>query len=339
MGYITLNKNNFISSVKYYTNILQDINKICIALKDNAYGHGIEQIASLSSLCGIRHSMVRNNYEAKIVSNYDFDTILILYDYPTQTNNLYQNKNIIYAINDISKIPSFLPQTQVELKIDTGMSRNGILIDQINQAIELISKHDLKLFGVFTHFCCADEIDDKYTLQQEQKFQQAIKMIKQHITKPFRIHCANSTAVHQINNDLYDIARIGIGLYGYLYRYEAPLKPVMSLYANKISTRVLNKDDHIGYGAIFKAPCDNFKVSNYDIGYSDGFFRLNETKKATLPNGKQILGRVSMDSFTIEGDEEIVTLFDDVTQLALIHDTIYYEILTNLKSHLQRIIV
>ena len=335
MGYIKLDKKAFENNINYYANILQTKDKICIALKDNAYGHGLEQIGELCSIYGIKHSMVRDINEATKALQYNFDTILVLYDIPQKYDDRF-----IFSINDIDKIKWYPPYTKVELKLDTGMGRNGIQLQDIPYAIELIQKYNLELKGVFTHFCCADE-DDTKTAKQEKLFQKAIQEIKTLINTPFRVHCANSVGVHKVDNSLYDIARIGIGLYGYLDIKELSTKvtPILSLYAKKISTRVLKKGDTVNYGATFKAPYDNFIISNYDIGYSDGFFRLNERKTTTIQNGKKILGRVSMDSLSVEGEADEICLFDDATSLAILHDTIHYEILTNLKDRLPRVVV
>jgi len=338
MGYINLNKQNFFSNIDYCTNILGNKNKICIALKDNAYGHGLEQIAQLSASYGIKHCMVRDLAEANIANRFNFESILILYEQPKP--NQHYPSNFIFSINSLDNLAQIDTNINIELKIDTGMSRNGILVSQIKDSIKLIKDKNINLYGVFTHFCCADE-DETITYKQEQLFISSIKQIEQLYKKQFRKHCANSAAIHIINNKQYDIARVGIALYGYIdiEQYSTNLKPILSLHANKISTRILHKGDCINYGATYKVPYDNFTVSNYNIGYSDGYFRLNERKKATISNGKNILGRVSMDSLSVEGDDETICIFDDVTKLATIHDTIKYEILTNLKSNIPRYII
>jgi len=335
MATIYLNRKSFVHNASYYSNLLGDKKKLCIALKDNAYGHGIKQISQLSKEFGIKHCIVKNIHEANIANNYNFETILILYDIP-QTN---YPKNYYFAINDLSKIQLYNQNTNVELKIDTSMSRNGIEISQIKEAIELIQKYKLNLKGVFTHFCCADENNDT-TIKQEKLFEDVIIQIKKLIKTPFRIHCANSTGSHKVDNSKYDIARVGIGLYGYidLEQYKSNTKPVLSLYANKISTRTLKQGDGIGYGATYKVEKDNFTVSNYDIGYGDGFFRVNENQNAFIKDKRKILGRVSMDSLSIQGEDEEVCIFDDATHLAKVQNTIHYEILTHLNGNLNRVI-
>jgi len=336
MGYINLNKKSFFHNADYYTKLLGDKNKICIALKDNAYGHGIEPMCQLSQEFGIKHTMVRNTFEADIASEYGFETILIMYEIPTDK----YPENYIFSLNGLEDLKKSIEGIKIELKIDTGMSRNGINLSQIDEAVSFIKSKKLQLHGVFTHFSSADE-NDEITFNQEKLFLKAVSRIKSKIDTNFRIHCANSAGAHKVNNGLYDIARIGIGLYGYLDfdDMKDKVKPVLSFHGNKISTRVLNVGDVINYGATYAVPYDNFVVSNYDVGYGDGFFRLNERKKAFTTKNKEILGRVSMDSLSVEGDDTTICLFDNACALAEVHDTVHYEILTNIHADVPKYIV
>ena len=336
MGYINLNKNSFFHNADYYSKLLGSKDKICIALKDNAYGHGIEPMAQLSQEYGIKHTMVRNIAEANRASKYGFESILILYEIPTQQ----YPSNYIFSINSLDDLRNCIDNCKIELKIDTGMGRNGILPNEVESALEIITQKKLILNGIFTHFSCADE-NDKRTKEQEDLFLKTLEVIKTKTDKLFRIHCANSAGAHKVDNNLYDMARVGIGLYGYLDVDNTAdlVKPVLSLHAKKISTRILNTGDTINYGAIFVVPNDNFVVSNYDVGYSDGFFRLNERKKAKTSKNKEILGRVSMDSLSVEGDDKEICIFNNARKLANIHDTIHYEILTNLHASVPKFII
>ena len=80
-------------------------------------------------------------------------------------------------------------------------------------------------------------------------------------------------------------------------------------------------------------------VSTYDVGYGDGFFRLNGTAPFATPSGSKILGRVSMDNLSAEGKADELCLFDDVRTLAKHHGTITYEILVRLAPHIKKEIV
>lgn len=334
MAYIEINKKNFFNNLDYFSTLVGDKSKLSIALKDNAYGHGIEEIAYLCSQYGIKHVFVKNLYEANLAKKYKFESIQILYEVSTELVDF----NI--TINSLSDLNKVAETSSIELKIDTGMHRNGVLPFELQRALELIEQKDLNLVGVFSHFCCADE-DNEIVQSQEVIFWETIKKIKELYTKSFNIHIANTVGVHRIDNSKYDKARIGIGAYGYidLKAYQNYLKPVLSLYGEKISTRNLNIGEHIGYGSkAYVVRSNNFIVSNYDIGYGDGLFRLNEIKKSKILNGKEVLGRVSMDSFSLEGDDDIVCIFNDVSFLSEVHNTIVYEILVHLNPFIKRVI-
>jgi len=139
-----------------------------------------------------------------------------------------------------------------------------------------------------------------------------------------------------------DIVRVGIVAYGCLEMdrtLETPeLKAVLSVYAQKLSTRVLQKGEGAGYNAIEKAPKEML-VSNYDFGYADGFFR-SLSSKYTTPEGKKVFGRISMDNATFsECDEEELLIFNDAKKVARQAKTIAYEILVTLPSTMKRVVI
>lgn len=335
MGYIKLHKQNLFHNLEYFSNICGSKEKVCIALKDNAYSHGTKEIASMASEFGIKHVFVRTLDEANIAKEYGFETILVLYDIPkTKDDSFIIGTN---SLEDIKNVPN---GTKCELKIDSGMNRNGIVFEELQEAVKLIKEKELKVNGAFTHFCCSEE-PNEILKAQEAEFLRCVEELKKYIDYSFRIHCANSAGVFRVDMSKYDIARIGIGIYGYLdlEKQEKDLRPVLSLHAKRISTKNIQKGDHVGYGSeSFVAPKE-MTVSNYNIGYGDGLFRANANKHREIANGLAILGRVSMDSFSVESSEDEVCVFDNVKHLAKVHHTITYEILTNLKANIKRVIV
>ena len=80
-------------------------------------------------------------------------------------------------------------------------------------------------------------------------------------------------------------------------------------------------------------------VSTYDLGYGDGFLRLNERNSYTTPKGYKVLGRVSMDNLSLNTNDDEVCIFNDVNALAKTHDTITYEITTALNPNIKKEIV
>ena len=222
------------------------------------------------------------------------------------------------------------------------MHRNGISKNELKAAIDGICKQGLNLTGVYTHYRSADALSCEYFCQKMdfKKIKAEVKNTCEELLLPIpSFHSANSSGLFRDFNFEDDFARVGIASYGYLETdeiYEIPnLKPVLSLYANRISSKKLFFNEKIGYGGTYKAKKD-MDVSTYDIGYGDGFLRINENQKYITPEGYTVLGRVSMDNMSLDTTQDEICLFNEVKTLAKIHGTITYEILTSLKPNIQR---
>lgn len=337
MAWIEISKSNLFHNLDYFSSLVGGKEKLSIGLKDNAYGHGIEKIARLCVDYGITNVFVKNDFEALLIESFGFESIIIMHG--TGEVKYIGNKNVaVVSIEQLQKIEN---GSNIELKIDTGMHRNGILPNELDEAVLLIKNKSLNLIGVFTHLLSADENNERITAQ-ENCFQYSVKKITESIKSKFKVHCANTCGSHRVDVNKYDLFRIGLGIYGYIEieSFQKKLKPIMSLIASRISTRTISANETIGYGGSgFVNLFDEFTVSCYDIGYGDGFFRLNENKTYILDDGRSILGRVSMDSLSLEGSDESVTLFNNVYRLAKVHNTITYEILTALNPTLKRVVV
>jgi len=334
---IIINKSNYFHNLSVISKRANGKEKVAVVLKDNAYGHGLLEIAALASEFGITKAVVQNSAEALKVETF-FDDILILADKDTHTYS-HTFHITINEINDIFRLPK---NTNVHLKIDTGMHRNGILPNELKVAIDGLCKQGLNLTGVFTHHRSADELSCEYFCQKMdfKNVKAEVKKLCEELLLPLpNFHSTNSSGLFRDFNFDEDMTRVGIASYGYLETdeiYKIPnLKPVLSLYANRLSSRKLFLNEKVGYGGTFKAK-EEMMISNYDIGYGDGFFRINENQNYITPEGFKVLGRVSMDNLSLDSTKEEVCLFDDVRELSQIHGTITYEILTSLKPEIKR---
>ncbi len=339
MSYIKINSSNFFYNLNQISKQIGDKEKLFVVLKDNAYGHGIKEIAKLSQKFGIKKCAVKTTKEAIQIKEL-FEYTLILSDIP---NDKFSNIGI--AINDISSIKKIKKGSPVELKVDTGMHRNGISADDLEISLKMIQQRKLTLRGVYSHFRSADVLSSEY-FWQKKNFNEVKKRVKElcknlNLPLPY-FHSHNSAAIFRNNSFDDDYARSGISIYGYHYLpsplNQPVLKPILSLWADKLSSRELRKGQRVGYGGIFETKKD-INISTYDIGYGDGFFRYNGLGDLTVANSKKILGRVSMDSLSIESTKDKICIFSDATHLAKYFNTITYEIITNLSPHIQRIVI
>ena len=334
MSYCVINSKNFSHNIKVISEHISS-DKIAFVLKNNAYGHGLIEMAEMAQGNNIKHAVVINFDEAHKIKKY-FESILVLSGIPDKC----PPDNIYIAINDIRDISKIPSNTTVELKIDTGMHRNGILVEEFEEAINRINDVNLHLRGIFTHFSNAFEDDGSMEVQKKifDKIKNKIKPSMPQV----RFHCSSSPGIFRFNNADYDIVRLGIAMYGYVdlpNNIPKPnLKPILSLWSEKISERLVAKGESIGYGRKFKTKYD-MNISTYDIGYGNGFFRLDENKQFKISDGRDILGRVSMNNLALEGSDNKICIFNDVRELAEFHSTISYEILCRLDSGIDKRII
>lgn len=334
MAFITINRQNFYHNLNQIALKTGSIEKIAIVLKDNAYGHGLELMGRLASEFGIKHAVVRNSAEAVLIKQL-FETVLILGD------KIMKDEKYSFSINTLEDIKNAQRGAKVELKVDTGMHRNGIAPDEIDEAFELIKEHGLELVGVMTHYRSADELGSELFWQQKQ-FESIRKRVKDAGFKGVRVHSHNSAAILRMKHFDEDLVRVGIGAYGY---NELPnsfdkivLRPVMALHVKKVSCRVLKAGERIGYGGEYIAE-DEMRVSTYDLGYGDGWCRGDAQNPYITAEGLPIIGRVSMDFISLASDKEEVCIMRDAQLAAKQLGTISYEITTALSESIPREII
>ncbi len=334
MATIKISQNNLYHNLNQLALKSGSKNKIAAVLKDNAYGHGIELMAKLLHKWGIKEAVVINNQEANKIAPL-FQNTLILNDTPTL------HPKLSYAITEIKALKHAPKGAKLELKVDTEMHRNGILMHELPKALELIKQKGLKLYGVFTHYRSADELSSEFAWQKA-NFEEVKNIVRKAGFKGVRFHSHNSASLLRSREFNEDIARVGIAMYGY-NELPAPfeqieLKPILSLWAKRSSTRVLKKGQRVGYGGDFRAPKDMI-ISTYDVGYGDGLFRGSSKNPLILRDGLPILGRVSMDFISVESIKEELCIFDNAQQVAKHFNTISYEITTALKSQIEREVI
>ena len=333
MAFIKINKENFFHNLSQFQLKTGSKESIGIVLKDNAYGHGLELMAQLSQEFGLTQAVVRTYNEAKIIKPY-FKQILILGDHAIVDDICS------FTLNSLTDILKAQKGSTVELKVDTGMHRNGVAFHELEEALQLIKEKELILKGVMTHNRSADELSSELFWQQKQ-FKKAVGSVSPN-NKNIRFHSFNSATSLRLPCNNQDLIRLGIGAYGYselppIYK-TLELKPVLSLWAKKVSTRTLKKGERVGYGGQFEAP-KKMTISTYDLGYGDGWMRSNTFEPFITAEGLPLLGRVSMDYIILESTKDEVCIFNNALNAGKQLKTISYELMTLLNTDIKRVII
>ena len=185
---------------------------------------------------------------------------------------------------------------KLHIKIDSGMSRTGVKgEDELRRLLdEIKTLRNVKVEGLFTHFCAADE-DEAFTKQQNAAFAKAKEICGEYGFMPV-CHAAASTAMLHREYQ-YDMVRAGIALYGTgVKELENVVSPAQTLLSHVVSIRRVLKGETVGYSRTFTSVRDSL-IATIPCGYGDGYPRLMSNRGCVLIEGRRapIAGNVCMD--------------------------------------------
>ena len=245
-------------------------------------------------------------------------------------------------------------QTEVHLKIDTGMGRIGVRTEaELKIVYTAIRKSEhVLLTGAFTHFSDADDGDEgmRYTEMQYRRFLEMTSLLPEGILR----HCSNSAAIHRRPDFALDMVRAGISLYGYppVAENNLHLQPCMEWTAKINYIKELSAGEYISYGRTFKSSSP-IRTATITCGYADGYHRSASGKAEVLIRGKRarILGRICMDQMIADvtdipeaaAEDKVILMGEDQGERITAEDiaswagTISYEILLSVGSRVERV--
>ena len=331
MSEFVLNRSAYIHNLTKICAKAGGKDRVILVLKDNAYGHGAALVGREAASYGIKFCAVKNEVEARELEPF-FEHILILSHIPTGG----ESERFIYAVNDISLIAKFKKGARVHIAVDTLMHRNGVAVSEVRAACEAASAHGLQICGAFTHFRSAEELSSDYFVQR-QNFVAAKAVVREICGgSNLTFHSHNSAATERFGELAEECVRVGIAAYGYAqFDDSLELKRVASLWAHKVSGKVLKKGQCAGYGAKFCAS-EDMQIAVYDLGYGDGLLRYAGEGELKTAGGQRLLGKMSMDSFCCEDVGDRICVFDDARVWADFFGTISYDVLTKLSPSISR---
>ena len=193
------------------------------------------------------------------------------------------------------------------LKIDTGMTRQGIRVEQIASWAPELSRAAPTVAGVWTHL--RDGADVEGSSAQREAFAQAVAALARLGLRGER-HVSASAAIltRQVAEE--EMVRPGLALFGALpdeFRATdaAPpvtLEPALAIRARPVRVVEVPAGTPVGYGGTFVTPAAS-RLATLPLGYADGIPRsLSGGHGQALVRGHRvpIVGRVSMDSLVVD---------------------------------------
>ena len=244
---------------------------------------------------------------------------------------------------------------KVHLEIETGMNRTGIKIEDLKDFIDKIKNNqNIIVEGCYTHLSSAD-YDKNYTNKQLEIFRKAVEIIKDNFDTIKYIHSSASNGIINYNDNISNMVRPGIIMYGYESfenaKEKIDVEPICKLKAKITFIKEVGQDASISYSRKFITK-KNMKIATIPIGYADGLRRQLSNKGTVVVNNQktQILGNICMDSCMIDvTDIEKVEVGTDVyiwdnnirtlEDIAKECNTINYEILSTISYRVPRIFI
>jgi len=280
---------------------------IIAMVKANAYGHGLERIAS--ALSDVEALGVACCEEGLILRAAGIKNPIVLMEGLFATSELDKavENNFTLVVHQVSQVemlekhPISKPLS-IWLKIDTGMHRLGFAPSDVAaiHARLMDCAAVKKPIGLMTHFADSDSADHASTLQQIEIF----NAVTHHLEGPRSL--ANSAGVIAWPSTHAEWVRPGIMLYGaspFIGQrgVEHHLRPVMTLTSELIAIHEVVRESRVGYGGTWVCP-EDMRVGVVGMGYGDGYPRHAQNGTPVLVNGRpcSLAGRVSMDMITLD---------------------------------------
>jgi alanine racemase len=291
--------------------------QLLAVMKADAYGHGAVQIAKAALRGGASWFGVARIEEALELRAAEIYHPLLLLGYlPRARYEEAISNQISLTVWDSAHIQAASQaaarlgqQARLHLKVDTGMGRIGVQVENaVDLARQIAGTPSVVFEGLMTHYARSDERDQSTTDEQELLFSEVISRLDALRLLPPKIHAANSAAALFRPNGSYNLVRTGIALYGLNPSPDCILppgfQPALSWKAVISHIKTLPPGRGVSYGHEYITQGEE-RIGTVAIGYADGLRR--QRKNVLLVNGKrvEVIARVCMDQVMIRLDPDI----------------------------------
>lgn len=372
---VTIHREAFAHNVNTLKALASKASFFCPMIKANAYGHGAVDLAHILVDLKIETlgvATVEEGLELRKAGISQPDILIFGFFNKEDFADLaaHHLTPVVPSLEQLRLLLNHFPKSHsfhFQLKLDTGMHRLGLDLEQIDQVIDLIDFKKSQLSGVCSHLACAEDFFAQKSTAKSQVTR--FKTVVDHLGLEESAHLYNSLGLmaSALEDSLppYGV-RPGISLYGVKQEFinlppklraqwdSIRLKPVMFWESEIALVRELRLGESVSYGFTWTASKDSI-VGVVPCGYADGFRRAWSNVAQVLVRGKKVpvIGRVCMDYFLVDLTdvdqeerpkigEQVVILGPqgenniDGEQLARWAQTVSYEIFTGVSPRVKR---
>lgn len=344
--------------------------QIMAVVKADAYGHGIGAIASTARAFGAEWLGVALPSEAlSLRSLGDSGPILAWLWTPGDPDiDACIAQGVDLGISSTWALEQVVAsaraqglRARVQVKLDTGLSRNGLSLAQWPSLIDALGRSSadglVEVAAVWSHLADGDAPGAATVGAQRDAFVSAVELARRAGLDPGLLHLSNSGALWAFPDCRFDLVRTGIAMYGLApapalgTSRELGLVPAMTLRAELAHVKQIAAGTSVSYGSTWTSQ-QSSTVGLVPLGYADGIPRASGGRVEVAVEGARYpaVGRTAMDQFVIDlGPASLARAGDDVVlfgsgaqgeltadEWAERIDTIGYEVVTRIGSRVPR---
>jgi len=368
---VEISKGAVANNIKSFRSILSPSTRLAVAIKSNAYGHGIELMAKLAIENKVDVLAV-NSLEEAIQLKTLHSPILIMGEIPNIEERLTEINHdnfwiVASRLKEILLLNKLSNKPRIHLKTDTGMGRLGYGGKDLTKLLTDLKANEVKLSGLMMHFASTEDFTEhSYSMQQLKTFKEYIDQAEKCGYNDIIRHASSSASTMLFKDAHFDMVRIGISLYGLWPSLETrlslslmgkntfDLSPVLSWKTNVVHLKKVPSGTYIGYGSTFKTNYPT-TLAVIPVGYHEGFDRRLSNQGYVLINGERahVIGRVCMNMTMVDvthirdvkiGNEVVLigksgkeTISADT--IANLIGTINYDVVTRIHPSIPRVLV
>lgn len=286
--------------------------RILAVVKADAYGHGAAHAARAfveAGVFGLAVSLVEEGIELRAAGI--AAPIVVLGGVPEGAEDAIVAtglRPVVWTRDHLDRLDAAVlrhagGRVRVHVKVDTGMSRLGVLPSDLPALLDRLrqARDTIVVEGLMTHFARAGDADgEAATRAQHEAFVACVPEVTRALGRePPLLHCANSAALARFGWTHLDLVRPGIALYGGAPRAELALpglRPALSFHSEVVDVRELPAKARVGYGGHGRLDRPS-RLAVVPVGYADGYPHAASGRGEVLVRGRRcpLVGDVSMD--------------------------------------------
>jgi alanine racemase len=362
-AWIEIDLDAVVANAAALRSLLPGSTRLMAVVKADAYGHGAIPVALALERSGVDRFGVATLDEALALRDAGVrGRILVLYDIPAEAVTDARAASLELSAGSLDALRTLIggapSRPFVHLKIDSGMTRQGVRLAEIEPGAAELRHAAPWIAGIWTHL--RDGADVESAAGQRAEFGRALDALAALGVRGER-HVSASAAILSGGMADEEVVRPGLALYGAVPDEFAAsggslpvsLRPAMAVRARPVRLVEVPAGTPVGYGGTFVTDAPS-RLATLPVGYADGIARtLSNGRGSTLVRGQPvpIVGRISMDSLVVDvshipdaGREDVFTLLGSdgdeeisIEEMAAAAGTIPQEIGVRFNARLPRL--